>query len=54
MWNTSVSDGCCESCDGVVYKADSVINTIQYEDECDTVETSVCMLLPGEHTEYNY
>ena len=47
MWNTSVSNRCCESCDGIVFKADSVINTIQYEDACDTTETSVCMILPG-------
>ena len=48
MWNTSVSDYCCQSCDGVVYKADSVIDTIEHEDECQTTKTSVCSILPGE------
>ena len=47
MWNTSVSDHCCHHCDGVVYKADTIIDTIQHEDECQTVETSVCRILPG-------
>ena len=54
MWNTSVSDRCCQSCDGVVYKADSVIATIDHEDECQTVETSVCRILPGEGTEKKF
>ena len=47
MWNTSVSDHCCRNCDGVVHKADSVIDTIHHEDECQTIETSVCRILPG-------
>ena len=47
IWNTSVSDKCCQSCEGVVYKADSVVDTIHHEDECQTTETSVCRLLPG-------
>ena len=47
MWNTTVSDHCCHHCDGVVYKADSVIDTIHHEDECQTTETSVCRILPG-------
>ena len=47
MWNTSVSDRCCQNCDGVVHKADSVIDTIHHEDECQTIETSVCRILPG-------
>ena len=47
MWNTSVSDHCCHHCDGVVYKADVVMDTIHHEDECQTVETSVCRILPG-------
>ena len=49
MWNTSVSDHCCQSCDGVVSKADSVVSTIHHEDECQTTETSVCRILPGEY-----
>ena len=47
MWNTSVSDHCCHHCDGVVYKADSVIDTIHHEDECQTTETSLCRILQG-------
>ena len=46
-WNVSVSDHCCQHCDGVVYKADSVIETIFHEDECETIETSICRILPG-------
>ena len=48
MWNTSVSDHCCQGCDGVVYKANSVMDTVHLEDECQTIETSVCRILPGE------
>ena len=48
MWNTSVSDHCCQSCDGVVYKADSVMDTVHLEDECQTTDTSVCRIFPGE------
>ena len=47
MWNTSVSDHCCHNCDDVVYKADAVIDTIHHKDDCQTVETSVCRILPG-------
>ena len=47
MWNTSVSDHCCHHCDGVVYKADSVIDAIHHEDKCQTIETLVCRILPG-------
>ena len=50
VWNTSVSDRCCQSCEGVVYKADSVIDIIQHEDDCQTTETSFCRILPGECT----
>ena len=46
-WNVSVSDHCCLHCDDVVYKADTVIDTIQYEDECRTTETTVCRIIPG-------
>ena len=51
-WNTSVSDHCCHHCDGVVYKADSVIDTIHHEDDCKTIESSVCKILPGKQ-KYN-
>jgi len=58
-WVGSVSDRCCQHCDGVVYKPDSVMETIQIEDKCQTVETSVCRILPDHEnavveTEYNY
>ena len=46
-WNISVSDNCCQDCDGVVYKANSVIDTIQHENKCKTTETLVCKILPG-------
>ena len=46
-WNVSVSDLCCLHCDAVVYKADTVIDTIHYEDECRTTETTVCRIIPG-------
>ena len=47
MWNVSVSDHCCQHCDGVVYKADSVIETVLHQDKCETIETSICRMLPG-------
>ena len=47
MWNVSVSEHCCQHCDGVIFKADTVIETKQHEDECRTLETSVCRVLPG-------
>ena len=46
-WHASLSDRCCEHCDGVVYKPDSIIETKQSEDKCQTVETSVCRVIPG-------
>ena len=46
-WNTSVSDRCCQNCKGVVFKADSVIDTIHHEDECQTTEISFCRILPS-------
>ena len=42
-----MSDHCCQDCDGVVYKADSVIETVLHQDKCETVETSICRILPG-------
>ena len=46
-WNTTVSDHCCLACDGTVYKADSVIEEKSHEDECQSVETSICRRIPG-------
>ena len=48
MWNVSASEHCCQHCDGVVFKPDSVMETKQREDRCQTVETSVCRVLPGQ------
>ena len=38
----SVSEHCCLHCDGTVYKADTVIETVVEKDECGTTKTSVC------------
>ena len=46
-WNTSVSSRCCHHCDGVIYKADTVIDTVQTNDECKTTETLTCRILPS-------
>ena len=47
FWNTSVSDTCCLTCQGSTYKADEVIDTVEHDDECKSIETSVCRILPG-------
>ena len=41
-WNKTISEHCCLHCDGTVYKADSVIESVVEEDECGTIKTSVC------------
>ena len=46
-WNVSVSDHCCLHCDGVVYKADTVIDTTHHEDECKSSVSTVCRKIPG-------
>ena len=46
-WNTTVSDNCCLYCNNTVYKADTVIDTTQLEDECESEETHVCRKIPG-------
>ena len=46
-WKTSVSDHCCLACTNTVYKADTVIETIERDDECKSIETQVCRKLPG-------
>ena len=45
--NEPESDHCGQHCDGVVYKADFVIETVLHQDKCETVETSICRILPG-------
>ena len=49
-----MSDRCCENCDGVVYKADSVIDTTYLLDKCKTIESRVCRILPGIPHNENY
>ena len=46
-WNTSVSDHCCLTCTNTTYKADTVIETIELDDKCKSIETQVCRKLPG-------
>merc|ERR1712198_35719 len=41
-WNKTISEHCCLHCDGTVYKADSVIESVVEDDECGTIKTSVC------------
>jgi len=41
-WNKTVSEYCCLHCDGTVYKADTVIESVVEKDECGTIKTSVC------------
>jgi len=41
-WNKTVSESCCLHCDGKVYKADEVIETVVEDDDCKSVKTSVC------------
>ena len=47
MWNVSASGHCFQHCDGVIYKADTVIDTVQTNDECKTTETLTCRILPS-------
>ena len=46
-WKTSVSDQCCLACTNTTYKADTVIETIEFDDDCKSIETQVCRKLPG-------
>jgi len=41
-WNKTISDQCCLHCDGTVYKADTIIETVVEEDDCGTIKTSIC------------
>ena len=47
FWNTTVSSNCCTHCNGTVYKADAVIDSVEHEDDCKTIETSVCRIIPS-------
>jgi len=42
FWNKSISEHCCLHCDGTVYKADTIIETVVEKDECGTIKTAVC------------
>ena len=42
FWNKTVSEHCCLHCDGTVYKADTIIDTVVEDDDCGTIKTSVC------------
>ena len=42
FWNKSISEHCCLHCDGTVYKADTIIESVVEKDECGTIKTSVC------------
>ena len=46
-WKTSVSDHCCLACTNTTFKADSVIETIELNDDCMSIEKQVCRKLPG-------
>ncbi len=50
-WEVSISDHCCQNCKGMVYSVDSVIDIIHHNDECQTLETSVCKRIPGRYRE---
>ena len=46
-WRRRVSDQCCQSCNGTVFPANTVVSTTQLEDDCGTVKTEVCKIRPG-------
>ena len=48
-WKIFVSDHCCLACTNTTYKADTVIETIEHEDDCKSIETQVCRKLPGRY-----
>merc|ERR1719450_154062 len=50
FWNTTVSDQCCLHCNGTVFKSDSLIDKVYLQDECKTIESSFCRILP----DYNH
>ena len=46
-WVRSVSALCCQTCNGTVVPANTVISTTMLEDHCLTTQTEVCRLRPG-------
>ena len=49
-WVRSVSEQCCQNCNGTVYPSNTVISTTMLEDDCLTTHTEVCRLRPGLET----
>ena len=47
QWVRSVTGECCQSCNGTVVPANTVISTTQLEDDCLSLQTEVCRLRPG-------
>ena len=43
----SVSEQCCQNCNGTVYPSNTVISTTMLEDDCLTTQTEVCRVRPG-------
>jgi len=46
-WVRSVSEQCCQNCNGTVYPSNTVISTTMLEDDCLTTQTEVCRVRPG-------
>ena len=49
-WLRSVSEHCCQTCNGTVVPPNTVISTTQLEDDCLSLQTEVCRLRPGLET----
>ena len=43
FWIKSVSDQCCLHCDGTVYKADTTIDSVVEDDDCGTIQKTMCI-----------
>ena len=46
-WVRSVSGQCCQTCNGTVFPANTLISTTRLEDDCGTVKSEVCRIRPG-------
>ena len=49
-WMRSVTDQCCQNCNGTVYPTNTIISTTNLEDDCLTIKTEVCRLRPDRKT----
>ena len=49
-WVRRVSAHCCQTCNGTVVPANTVISTTMLEDDCLTTQTEVCRVRPGLET----